>query len=287
VTQRCFAVCGTVFVLAFSLAPRGARASTIYFADYNFESTPEGSRERFSLQRVNADGTGRGEVVHDIGPQPAYASMAVHDGVVYWRDYFNVIRAATTGGNLLGPTAPPNAQVGAALLDQAIDAAGVHTYFPGPGPSGGIGRILRGDFEFENATTLLETRFFLPNLSIALDEGAGKIYWAGAWSGGATGLVQRADLADGSNVETLLEGFAEDDYTLDLALDPAAGKLYIGNSSLRKIQRANLDGSGLEDVVADTYVFAMAVDPTPEPAATGVIMAAAAWRLLRRARANR
>jgi PEP-CTERM motif len=275
------AVAALFFALACAAAP--AHAAKLYFVDYDTEPLPGGGiTDRFSLHRVNLDGSQPDEVLHDMGPQPAYASMAVHDGVVYWRDLFNATRAATTAGVLLGPTSPPNAQVGAALLDQALDSAGVHTYFPARAESGQFDRILRGDFEFENPVTFVNTREFEPNVSIALDEPAGKIYWAGAWGGGATGLVQRANLADGSNVETLLEGFAQDDFPVDLALDPPGGKMYIGNDSLFKIQRANLDGSGLEDVVTDTYVFALAIDPVPEPGAVAVVGISVAGLLRRR-----
>jgi hypothetical protein len=250
-------------------APAVARAAAIYFVDYTFESDPfGGGRDRFSLHRANLDGSGRDEIVHDMGPQPQYASMAVFDGRVYWRDFFDVVRAATTDGVVVSPAEAPNAEVGAALFDRAIDAAGVHTYFTGrDAETGGLSGIFRGDFEYENPTMLVPTRGFKPNLSIALDEAGGKIYWAGAWGGGATGLVQRANLADGSAVQTLLEGFTEDDFPLDLALDPAGGKLYVANDSLHKIQRANLDGSGLEDIVTDVTPFAVAIEQTvPEPA---------------------
>ena len=253
-----------------------SRAAAIYFVDYNFESTPGGGgRDRFSLHRANLDGTGRVEVVHDMGPQPQYASMAVFEGVVYWRDFFNVSRAATTGGTLLGPTDPPNDYVAAAIYDRAIDTARVHTYFPGRDEERGVVRdILRGDFEYENPVTLVPTRDFSPNVSIAIDEAGGKIYWAGAWGGDATGLVQRANLADGSGVQTLLEGFAEDDFPLDLALDPAGGKLYLANDSLHKIQRANLDGSGLEDLISDVAPFAVAIEQTvPEPGCLILLLA--------------
>src|SRR5437762_430785 len=55
--------------------------------------------------------------------------------------------------------------------------------------------------------------------------------------------------------------------------------MYIGNNSRFKIQRANLDRSGLEDIVTDAYVFAMAQDPTPVPepgAVVGIFAVAAA-----------
>ena len=131
---------------------------------------------------------------------------------------------------------------------------------------------------------LVPTREFSPNVSIVLDEANGHIYWAGAWGGGDTGLIQRANLADGSDARTLVEGFAMDDFTVDLALDVAGGKMYWGNHSRFKIQRANLDGSGVEDVVTDTYVFGMTVDPRPVPEPAGGVVLLAAGSLLARRR---
>jgi len=285
-TMRWFTWCAASITLLAFLAPGRVLAANVYFVDYTFESFPDGSfRDRFSLSRVNADGTGREEVVHDMGPQPQYAGLVVEKGVVYWNGFDNVTRAATTAGVLLGPTSPPNPRVGAEVIGRAIDAAGVHTYFPERNQFNQIDRIVRADFEYGNPVTFVPTRDFEPNLSIALDEPAGKIYWAGSWGGDKAGLVQRANLSDGSHVETLLENFTSDDYTVDLALDLAAGKMYLGNSSLKLIQRANLNGSGLETIVTDTYVFAMALDTTV-PEATGVLVvgAGACWALGRRRR---
>jgi hypothetical protein len=271
------------FTFACAGAPAAAIGSKVYFVDYEFESHPDGTfGERFSLNRVNPDGSGREEVVHSMGPQPQYAGLTVADGIVYWNDFSGVTRAATTGGTLLGPTAPPSLQVGAAVSGRAADAAGVYTYSPQRNPFNMIDGIGRADADFENVATLVHTHDFEPNLAIELDEPAGKIYWAGSWGSDKAGLVQRANLSDGSAPETLLENFTSDDYTVDLALDPAAGKLYLANSSLHTIQRANLDGSGLETIVADTAAFALALDPTPEPAAALVIGAAAGCLLLRR-----
>jgi hypothetical protein len=275
-----------VTVLASAASP--ASASKIYFLEYDFDTLPNGDPlYHFSLNRANLDGSGREEVVFDMGEQPEYASLVVHDGRVYW----NVLgggqtRAATTDGVLLGAVTPPNAHVAAALRDRTLDAAGRYVYYAGPTEFGGVEHVVRADAGTGEADTLVETRRFSPNLSIALDESRGNIYWAGAWSGGVTGLLQRANLADGSGVETLLEDFASDDYTVDLEIDPEGGKLYWANSSLRTIQRMNLDGTGVEDVLEDVWASSVALDltPVPEPGAAGVCAAAAGALLLRRRR---
>jgi hypothetical protein len=283
--QRLFLI---VIAVVPALVPLPAVAAKVYFVDFAFESLPDGSfNERYSLNRVNADGSGREEVVHDMGSQPQYAGLVVENGVVYWTDFDGVTLAATTGGVLLGPTPAPNRHVAAESSGRATDAAGVHTYFPQKNQFNMIDRIVGADGDYQNPVPFIATRDFEPNLAIALDEGAGKIYWAGSWGGDVAGLVQRANLSDGSAVETLLEDFTSDDFPVDLALDPAAGTMFIANSSFHSIQRANLDGSGLVSIITDTAGFAVAVDAAavPEPmSAVAVGAAVAGWMVLRRGR---
>jgi hypothetical protein len=269
-----------LLTLVAALLTRGALAQGIYFVDYDYEN----SRDRFSLHRTDLDGGNRREVLHDMGLQPNYASLEIVGDRIYWINFNNQAMAATLDGALLGAIGAPDNQVYARLADTPINAAGTNTYFPGRLKTGQLGNILRGDFEYENPTVFVPTREFSPNVSIVLDEPSGHIYWAGAWGGGETGIIQRANLADGSDVRTLLEGFAQDDFTVDLALDVGRGKMYWANSSLFKIQRANLDGSNVEDVVTDTYAFSIALDlrPVPEPRACLLMMAACAAVLTRR-----
>ena len=73
---------------------------------------------------------------------------------------------------------------------------------------------------------------------IALD-GEGKLYFA------AEGIY-RADL-DGSNRETLVASLP---WPKDIALDMIGSRMYWVDHASGKIQRANLDGSGLQDLVA-------------------------------------
>ena len=95
---------------------------------------------------------------------------------------------------------------------------------------------------------------------IALDSSSGKIYWADV----KTGNIQRANL-DGSEVEHLILGL---DRPFGVALDVDAGKMYWTTGGIAievgkvgewwfevlegptgGIQRANLDGSRVEDLV--------------------------------------
>ena len=75
------------------------------------------------------------------------------------------------------------------------------------------------------------------------------------WSDSVAGKIQRADL-DGSNVEDILTGLPGPG---DLAVDPYVGKIYW--TSALGIQRANLDGTGLEVAVSGVSAFRIALDP--------------------------
>ena len=62
----------------------------------------------------------------------------------------------------------------------------------------------------------------------------------------------------------------------DIALDIAAGKMYwTGQTEILKIQRANLDGSGVEDLVTTGLGIPRSIDlgirgTVPEPASVAV-----------------
>ena len=72
-----------------------------------------------------------------------------------------------------------------------------------------------------------------------------KIYWTQT-----NGVIRRAN-PDGSNVEDVVTGLG---YASGIAIDSIAGKVYWVDHALNGIQRANLDGTGIENLVsaADT-----------------------------------
>ena len=126
----------------------------------------------------------------------------------------------------------------------------------------GTDRIQRADLDgsrVEDVVTSLppwvrSSRVSGPN-DIALDVAAGKIYWT-VWDGtpAARNKIQRANL-DGSRVEDLVTALPGVRKPNGLALDLSAGKIYWTNTfdddeqGTGKIQRANLDGSQIEDLV--------------------------------------
>ena len=108
-------------------------------------------------------------------------------------------------------------------------------------------KIQRANLDGSNIKTLISG--LDGSSGLALDVAGGKMYWT-SWT-----KIQRANL-DGSNIEILVT--TEEDevrYPSSLALDVAGGKMYwtdwgtgpdLGTA---KIQRVNLDGSNVEDVV--------------------------------------
>ena len=104
----------------------------------------------------------------------------------------------------------------------------------------GTETIQRSDPDGSNVETLITG---VKPWGIALDIEGGKIYWVGLF---ANQGLRRANL-DGTNVEVLVQGTIGQ----DLALDLQAGKVYWAGSG--KIQRANLDGSEVEDVITRSF----------------------------------
>ena len=88
----------------------------------------------------------------------------------------------------------------------------------------------------------------LPNVrnatSLATDVAGGKLYWTEKTSD-RTGSIHRANLAGKPNVRLVKELTS---VPLDIALDAAAGKIYLANS-WGKIQSLNVDGTGFKDLI--------------------------------------
>jgi DNA-binding beta-propeller fold protein YncE len=120
----------------------------------------------------------------------------------------------------------------------AIDQAGGKMYWT----TTYTGDVLRANLDGSNVETIIDRSG--AQLGIAVDGGGGSIYW----SAGAE--IYRADL-DGSN-QTLLVTADTGDIVQDLTIDQDSGKLYFSNYdgvAPGKLQRVNLDGTSLEDVV--------------------------------------
>ena len=113
----------------------------------------------------------------------------------------------------------------------------------------GAQKIQRANLDGSNVEDLITTGLGTPE-GIALDVGRGKMYWTDI----ITDKIQRANL-DGSYVEDLITTGL--DLPDDIALDVGRGKMYWTDarydrstrSYTYQIQRANLDGSNVEDLI--------------------------------------
>ena len=114
------------------------------------------------------------------------------------------------------------------------------------------GGIQRADAAGRNATVLVPR--LRPIIGMAVDGTADKLYWT-SWPD-AGYRIQRANL-DGSGTEDVIVAESGPVLNSHLALDTANGKMYwttsgyVVGSGTSRIQRANLDGSGAEELVRD------------------------------------
>ena len=132
-------------------------------------------------------------------------------------------------------------------------------------------KIQRADLDGSNVEDLVTTGLSTPR-DIALDLANNKMYWTDA----GNDRIKRADL-DGDNVETLVEtrklvtpNLAGSETTpLGIALDVAGGKMYWTDSATDKIQRADLNGQNVEDIITTGLVnptdIAVDVQPVAVP----------------------
>ena len=118
---------------------------------------------------------------------------------------------------------------------------------------GSAGKIMRADLDGRNRVELI-TGLDYPT-AIALDDAAGKLYWAHESDDG----IKRADLG-GSNIETVISSNYEFGY--GIAVDSKNGKLFWTEGNDDKIQSANLDGSRVRTLFSGLE-FPIAIDVDP------------------------
>jgi len=104
-------------------------------------------------------------------------------------------------------------------------------------------RIFQANTDGTHVQPLITETTYRPQ-GVAVDVGAGKIYWT-AYSGTA-GKIRRANL-DGTGAEDVVT--TGPNCPFGIALDPTGGKVYWTDFNARKIQRANLSGGSVENLV--------------------------------------
>src|SRR5262245_34350538 len=111
----------------------------------------------------------------------------------------------------------------------------------------GTSKIRRLNLMQGGIQDLVTTEVLTP-VAIALDVGRGQMYWTEADPGLAS--IARANL-DGSGVERIITGVNNPS---GIAIDPLGCKVYWTDIGTHRIQRANHDGTQVEDLVTAAVV---------------------------------
>ena len=195
------------------------------------------------IQRANLDGSNVQDLVTQGLETPKDIALDVSGGKMYWIDWgTDKIQRANLDGSNIQDLVTQGLET---LEDIALDVAGGKMYWT----DWGTDKIQRANLDGSNVQDLI-TGLRGPS-GIALDVTSGKMYWTDF----VTDKIQRANL-DGSNVQDLVTQGLET--PVDIALDVAGGKMYwvdygeVGEGAQwgkEKIQRANLDGSNVQDLV--------------------------------------
>jgi len=217
-----------------SLFASAACAETIYWTD-------RGSNK---IQRASLNGSGYEDLVVVNVFEPVSIALDVVGGKLYWTEAspagFMISRANLDGTNveLLTPLDHLAEPSGIAL-----DIAAGKLYLTDVGN----GRILRANLDGTGQEILVSDPS-LDAVEIALDPPGGKMYWTSSTPSGS--MISRANL-DGTNVETLVTGLLNPS---GIALDAVGGKVYWTDIGAGKIQRANMNGTGVEDVITSSVI---------------------------------
>ena len=216
-----------------------------------------------------------------FGAQSGYGQPSIEEGKIYWTNPEKGIQRSNLDGSNAEPLVIPDLRRPDKI---ALDIAGGKMYWT----EGAVAGIHRSDLDGSNLETLVEG-YRHPGWNwitdIALDVAGGKIYWTEGISHGdyLSFVVVRANL-DGSNSEVLFgglndledsaldlvrgrvywtaysmiswadldgqnrEGYIEES-TRDITLDVDEGKIYWTNPGTQTIQRADLDGQNVEEVL--------------------------------------
>ena len=164
---------------------------------------------------------------HHIEVDVEVSSAAAGEATLFWLDG-GLVRQSDLDGMSIRNVIDFGSDVG---QDLAVDLAGGKAYVI----DAGSGTIRRANLD-GSATETIVSGLRRPD-GIALD-GEGKVYFA-------AGGIYRADL-DGSNRQTLIDSLP---WPQDIALDMSNSMMYWVDRASSRIQRARLDGSGLEDLV--------------------------------------
>lgn len=253
-------------VIVSAMTAQSAHAGFLFWGDFA------------GVHRANAaDGS-------DVRNYPFFAQNLLVQGGKLYSIFENQVSVSNLDGSNLQPAQSAPATVQDFLRNIARDPLGnVYT------SSADQGHVVRTDVGGESDTIAATGHTFSPPMTLQYEPVQDKVYWMGGWNDLVSGLLQRAN-PDGSNVETLIgpDLLRFEDYTAYYSLDVPGGWVYWGHLGSDRIRRAPLgvvtDGDDIQDFPVASPIWALAAEPTPEPATLFVLLPALA--LMRRRRAT-
>ncbi len=216
------------------------------------------------IRRANLDGTGIEDLVTAAVDLPQGIAIDLSSGKIYWTDTgSDKIKRANLDGSMVEDLVTVGLANPSGI---AVDSAGGKMYWT----DRNIDSIHRANLDGSGVEDLLTGLDNNPH-DIALDISGGKMYWTAP----EQSSIRRANL-DGTGVEDLVNLVPVGLFgakPAHIALDLAGGKMYWTDPRLfappDKIQRANLDGTNVEDIaigVGKPHGIALNLTPaTPTP----------------------
>jgi hypothetical protein len=205
--------------------------------------------------RSNLDGSHVEDVLTSTSG-PYKIALDVSAGKIYWSGDYGVKCANLDGSNVRYIYDGPAVYI-------ALDSLNSKIYWMAyNNDNGGSNSICRSNLDGSQTEDLIYLN--IPDIrDFALDAANDKMYWA-------KGLASNIEWAntDGSNRQSIFVGDLVE--VTCLALDTDAGKMYWSRVDFLSIsnigiQRANLDGSGIENLTSGDIATSIAIGPVPEP----------------------
>ncbi|MCY3742472.1 MAG: SMP-30/gluconolactonase/LRE family protein [Candidatus Poribacteria bacterium] len=213
------------------------------------------------IQRANLDGSNVEELVPSSKGIKEGIALDIDGNKMYWT-VWNATPNKIQRANLDGSDIEDIITDLKSPRGIALDVPNGKMYWADLGAS----KIQRANLNGSDVEDII-TALLGPN-GIALDLDGNKIYWADEFSG----KIQSANL-DGSNRKTLFVRYGKligtainipldilglkiyyANSPIGIALDTSGGKIYWTTPHKYKVQRANLDGSNIEDVATDSIL---------------------------------
>ena len=187
---------------------------------------------------------GRHQDVVTLSESPANIAIDASGGKIYWSSRTTIKRANLDGTDIQLVTG------GLDFVRIYLDVSGGKIYWL----SREQDKIQRADLDGADVEDII-TGLSDDPLDLAVDVSGGKVYWTYRYG---QIYIRRADL-DGANVEDLLTRTERAEPTA-IDLDVSAGKMYWRVGRTGKIQRANLDGTKIKDIVSGVGYGDIALD---------------------------